>query len=203
MQNHANTADTTASSVQKRYHFSAKWTYNYFEVVTGDDSISILDPFDSGSWWSWNFTLKDDVHGLMGINVGRPLDKLWRNCGNQVRKRSQGSLKNKILHLLSEFSGIDKKKANRRWLKQICRSHLFLMKFSNQSVKTNQAHQFQHSGLCQEMNKTKLCHASPSTAKLPVKRGWKEQQTPSFNNNLSNYLLHHSHNCDLFSRWQH
>ena len=65
----------------------SKWTYNYFEVVAGDDSISILDPLDSGSWWPWDLALKHDVHGLVGVDVGRPLDKLGRNCGNQIRRR--------------------------------------------------------------------------------------------------------------------
>lgn len=71
----------------------AKWTYDYFEVVTGDDGVSVLDPLDGGSWGTGHLTLKDDVHGLVGVNVGRPLHELGRNCGNQVRQRSQWRLK--------------------------------------------------------------------------------------------------------------
>lgn len=76
---------------RKFFYFRKEWTYNYFEVVTGDDGVSILDPFDGGSGRTGNFTLKDDVHGLMGVNVGRPFDKLRRNCGIQRRGRGRVS----------------------------------------------------------------------------------------------------------------
>lgn len=31
-------------------HSCAKRTYNYFEVVAGDDGVSVLDPLDGRSW---------------------------------------------------------------------------------------------------------------------------------------------------------
>lgn len=65
-------------------------TYYNLKVVTGDDSVSVLDPFDRGGRCAGDLTLEDDVHGLVGVNVGRPLRKLRRNCKNTEGKTSQG-----------------------------------------------------------------------------------------------------------------
>ena len=75
--------------MQMQFLSGVKRTYNYFKVVTGDDSVSVLHPFDGGSWRPRDLALKHDVHGLVGVNVGRPLDELGRNCGIQMRERSQ------------------------------------------------------------------------------------------------------------------
>lgn len=58
-------------------------THNDFEIVTGDDSVSVFDPLDGGSWGARDLALEDDVHGLVSVGVGRTLDELRRNCGEQ------------------------------------------------------------------------------------------------------------------------
>lgn len=68
---------------------SVKLAYNNFEVIAWDDGVSILDPFHSGSRRAGDLTLKDDVHGLVGINVGWPLQILGRNCGIQKIQRTE------------------------------------------------------------------------------------------------------------------
>lgn len=64
---------------------SLKGTYDDFEVVAGDDGVSVLHPLDGGSWRAGHLALKHDVHGLVGVNVGRPFDKLGGNCGTKHR----------------------------------------------------------------------------------------------------------------------
>ena len=78
----------------ERLHFGAKRTHNYFEVVAGDDGISVLDPLDGGGWRPGDLALEDDVHGLVGVDVGRPLHELGRSCGKQIRETSQGTFQN-------------------------------------------------------------------------------------------------------------
>lgn len=76
-------------------------TYNDLEVVTGDNGVSVLDPLDRGSRRPRDLALKDDVHGLMGINVGGPPHELGRNCGIHRKTMSQAEVKNnKITGLL-------------------------------------------------------------------------------------------------------
>lgn len=62
-----------------------KLTYDYFEVVTGDDGVSVLHPLDGGSWRTGDLALKHNVHGLVGVNVGWPFDILGWNCGKKHR----------------------------------------------------------------------------------------------------------------------
>lgn len=65
----------------------SKLAYDYFEVVAGDDGVSVLHPLDGGSRGAGHLALEDDVHGLVGVNVGWPFDKLWGNCGARQRSR--------------------------------------------------------------------------------------------------------------------
>lgn len=63
----------------------SKLAYDYFEVVAGDDGVSVLHPLDGGSRGAGHLALEDDVHGLVGVNVGWPFDKLWGNCGTRQK----------------------------------------------------------------------------------------------------------------------
>lgn len=62
-----------------------KLTYDYFEVVAGDDGVSVLHPLDGGSWRAGDLALKHNVHGLVGVNVGWPFAILGGNCGTKHR----------------------------------------------------------------------------------------------------------------------
>lgn len=66
--------------------------YNYFEVIARDDGVSVLHPLDGGSRGARHLALEDDVHGLVGVNVGWPFDKQGGNCG--LRQRSRRMLRN-------------------------------------------------------------------------------------------------------------
>lgn len=132
--------------------------YDDFEVVTGNDSVSILDPFDSGSWRAGDLALKDDVHGLVGINVGWPLDKLGRNCGVETEDGSQGNLK-KPQQLTLKFGVTSeqlKQSQKQKRLKATADVNVrFFMKFNKQFVKTKQAHHTRHRDRCQGANEAK------------------------------------------------
>lgn len=93
--------------IQKKGTSDAKLTYDDFEVVTGDDSISVLDPFDGGSRRPRNLALKDDVHGLVGVDVGRPLGELRRNCGARRERGGQGTSKRKTAFFISCQSSVE------------------------------------------------------------------------------------------------
>lgn len=64
----------------------SKPTYDYFEVVAGNDGVSVLHPLDGGSRRAGHLALKDNVHGLVGVNVCRPLDKLRGNCWKETQE---------------------------------------------------------------------------------------------------------------------
>lgn len=70
-----------------------KSTYDYFKVVAGDDGVSVLHPLDGGSRRAGHLALKHNVHGLVGVNVGRPFDKLGGNWGRKHRSRTMLSEK--------------------------------------------------------------------------------------------------------------
>lgn len=67
-------------------------TYNDLEVVAGDDGVSVLDPLDRGSRRPRDLALEDDVHGLVGVDVGGPPHKVGGDCGDQ-RKWVSGGFK--------------------------------------------------------------------------------------------------------------
>lgn len=45
------------------------FTYHYFKVVTGDDSVSVLHPLHRRSWGAHDIALKDNIHGLVSVHV--------------------------------------------------------------------------------------------------------------------------------------
>ncbi len=53
--------------------------YHYPEVITGNDRVSILHPLDGGRRRAGDVTLKDDVHGLLGVSVGGSRQEPRRN----------------------------------------------------------------------------------------------------------------------------
>lgn len=73
---------------------SRESTYNDLKVVAGDYGVSVLHPLDRGSRRARDLALKDDVHGLVGVNVGGPPHKLGRNCGMHSKAMSRAEVKN-------------------------------------------------------------------------------------------------------------
>lgn len=60
-------------------HHQECLTYHYPEIIAGNDRVSILHPFDGGRRRAGDVTLKDDVHGLLGVSVGGSRQEPWGN----------------------------------------------------------------------------------------------------------------------------
>lgn len=58
-------------------HWSQQTTYNDLEIVTGNDGISILHPFDGGSRRAADLAFKHDVRSFVSVHVGGFLQELW------------------------------------------------------------------------------------------------------------------------------